>query len=169
MFCRVLYSLCLVLLLSACSSKIDNSYRNKDQEKDYKFGSITDGEGFELFSTRKKNANDGSDGITVNALLWHASLEALDFAPLASTDPRGGVIMTEWYTIPTISNEQFKIVVYIKDRKLRADALKVNVFKRVLNDSNEWTSVTAQKRISDHFENKILQITRKLKNNQSPA
>ena len=67
----------------------------------------------------------------VNSYLWHASLDTLSFMPLVSADPFGGVIISEWYVAPTSPDERLKVTIYIMDRALRADALKVVVFRQV--------------------------------------
>ena len=36
-------------------------------------------------------------GIGVNAFLWRGALDTIAFMPLASADPFGGVIITDWY------------------------------------------------------------------------
>src|SRR5262249_10226610 len=63
----------------------------------------------------------GGGGIGVNSFLWRASLDTVAFMPLASADPFGGVIITDWYTPPQSPNERFKINVFILGRTLRAD------------------------------------------------
>jgi hypothetical protein len=55
----------------------------------------------------------------VNAFLWRASLDTLAFMPLASADPFGGVIITDWYANPEKPDERFKCTVYILDTRLR--------------------------------------------------
>jgi len=59
----------------------------------------------------------------VNGYLWRASLDTLAFMPLASADPYGGVIITDWYVNPERPEERFKCTVYILDSRLRADGL----------------------------------------------
>src|ERR1700750_2751634 len=66
--------------------------------------------------------------IGVNAYLWRATLDTLAFMPLASADPYGGVIITDWYINPEAPNERLKVTVYILDARLRADGLNVAVF-----------------------------------------
>src|SRR6202789_1732901 len=53
--------------------------------------------------------------VSVNGFLWRASLDTLSFLPLASTDPFGGVIITEWYAAPETPAERFKGTVNISD------------------------------------------------------
>ena len=92
------------------------------------------------------------ESIGVNPYLWQAALTKLSFMPLASADSAGGVI---------IQNEQFKITVNILSRNLRADCLKVAVFKRVLRDG-KWVNDTADRRLAGEIENAILTQARKL-------
>ena len=40
------------------------------------------------------------EGIGVNAFLWRSTLDTLSFMPLASADPWGGVVNTDWYANP---------------------------------------------------------------------
>lgn len=73
---------------------------------------------------------DGSGGIGVNSFLWRASLDTVAFMPLASADPFGGVIITDWYTPAETPEERFKVNVYILAKALRADGIQVSVFKQ---------------------------------------
>src|SRR3546814_14681663 len=77
-------------------------------------------------------------GIGGNSFLWRASLDTLSFLPVTSADPFGGVILTDWYSVPQTPNERFKLNVYILDRQLRADGIRVAVFRQTLNPSAGW-------------------------------
>jgi len=46
------------------------------------------------------SSDSGRVTLGVNSYLWHATLDTLAFLPLASADPFGGVIITEWYSAP---------------------------------------------------------------------
>ena len=76
---------------------------------------------------------DSAASIGVNGYLWRATLDTLSFMPLASADPYGGVVITDWYTNPEKPDERFKCTVYILDARLRADGLNVAVFKQHKN------------------------------------
>ena len=80
--------------------------------------------------------------------LAEASLDTLSFMPIASTDPFGGVITTDWHSAADTPNERMKLNVLILDRELRADGVKVtkiytftrgsyliNVAHEIVNDS----------------------------------
>src|SRR5574338_1641794 len=80
-------------------------------------------------------------GIGVNAYLWRASLDTLAFMPLASADPYGGVIITDWYSNPEKKDERLKATVYILDTRLRADGVSAAVFRETLTNG-VWTTAT---------------------------
>ena len=94
-------------------------------------GSSASDDGLKDMDTGTSNIASGSTRMTlgVNSYLWHASLDTLSFLPLLSADPFGGVIISEWYVAPTSPDERLKVTIYIMDRALRADALKVVVFR----------------------------------------
>ena len=69
--------------------------------------------------------------MAVNAFLWRASLDTVSFIPLDIVDPIGGVITTQWYEDENNSSERVKLTIYVKDRRLRADGISVNVFREI--------------------------------------
>jgi hypothetical protein len=111
----------------------------------------------------KKGATAPVAGIGVNSYLWRASLDTLAFMPLASADPYGGVIITDWYTNPEKPDERFKATVYILDTRLRADGLTVAVFKQVKDASGNWTDSTSSAQTQVDIENSILTRARQLR------
>jgi hypothetical protein len=112
---------------------------------------------------KKAPAAAAQPGIGVNSYLWRASLDTLAFMPLASADPYGGVIITDWYVNPEKPDERFKCTVYILDTRLRGDALKVTVFKEVSNGAGGWAPSQASDQTSVDIENAILTRARQLR------
>jgi hypothetical protein len=102
-------------------------------------------------------------GIGVNSYLWRASLDTLSFMPLASADPFGGVINTDWYTAPESPNERFKATVYILDTRLRADALSVSINKQQRDATGAWVDVQVTPQTETDIENAILTKARQLR------
>lgn len=100
--------------------------------------------------------------IGVNSFLWRASMETLSFMPLASADPYGGVIITDWYANPEKPNERFKATVYILDTRLRADGIKVALFRETLT-ANGWNTAATDPDTTLQLENAILKKARDLK------
>lgn len=106
----------------------------------------------------------GNNRVTlgVNSYLWHASLDTLSFMPLQSADPFGGVIITDWYVAPSAPDERLKVTIYIMDRALRADGLKVVVFRQTRNASG-WTDAAASPDTAHRLEDAILTRARELR------
>ena len=107
----------------------------------------------------------GAQATTVNRYLWAASLETLDFLPVFSADPIAGLIITDWYINPEAPAERFKTNVYILDSALRADALRVSVFRQERAESGEWIDATVNPATAREIENAILTRARQLRLN----
>lgn len=118
-------------------------------------------DGLQIFGGSESSS--GGSGIGVNSFLWRASLDTLSFIPLLSADPFGGVIITDWYTAAETPGERFKVTTYILDKRLRADGLKVAVFRQVKNAEGDWVDLAAQKETSVKLENAILIRARQLR------
>ncbi|MBN8905813.1 MAG: DUF3576 domain-containing protein [Rhodospirillales bacterium] len=101
-------------------------------------------------------------GVGVNAYLWRAALDTLSFMPLSSADPFGGVIITDWYVAPSLPDERLKVTIYIMDRNLRADGLKVVVFRQTRNGAN-WGDATPNPDTAHKLEDAILTRARELR------
>ena len=62
--------------------------------------------------------------------MWRASLEILDFLPLANVDYSGGIISTDWYNEGTASDESIKITIRFLTNEVRSDGLKIIIHKK---------------------------------------
>lgn len=109
----------------------------------------------------------GGSGVGVNSYLWRASLDTLSFIPLATADPFGGVIISDWYVPPDVTNERFKVSVFILDRQLRADGVRATVFKQVLNPGSGWVDTEVGRHVSAELEDAILTRARQIRLNGS--
>ena len=105
----------------------------------------------------------------VNSYLWHASLDTLAFLPLQSADPFGGVIISDWYVAPTSPDERLKVTVYIMDRRLRADGVKVSVFRQTRDAKSGWIDAATNVQTGEQIENAILVRARQLRMNSVEA
>ena len=132
----------------------------------YKYGSILGGEGgMSLLSSSKRVEGDqgGSGGIGVNSFLWRGTLDTLSFMPIASADPFGGVVITDWYSPPDASDSRFKVNVYILDKQLRADALRVSVFRQARERGGGWHDIKVASDTGTQLEDTILTRARQLR------
>ena len=98
----------------------------------------------------------------VNSYLWHATLDTLAFMPLASADPFGGVVITDWYVAPNAPGERLKVTIYIMDRTLRADGLKVVVFRQT-QANGVWGDAQPSPDTAHKLEDAILTRARELR------
>lgn len=139
------------------------SNRDYDQPE----GTILGGDGLDLLGlfgsgTNRGSGGGGGGGIGVNSYLWRASLDTISFMPLVSADPFGGVIITDWFTPLETPDERFKITVYILDRQLRADGIRVALFRQ--NRGNgQWANAKIGKKTVTKLENQILTRARQLR------
>ncbi len=125
------------------------------EERDKLFGD----KGLNLFSEGKTPEN----GIGVNTFLWQGTLETLSFMPLASADPFGGVIITDWYSPPAAPDERFKVNALILTKSLRADGLKISVFRQVKTEKGVWIDTKTDPAVALEMENAILTRARQLR------
>ena len=125
-------------------------------------GSIFGPGGLNLIDGDREQPASGG-GIGVNSFLWRASIDTISFMPLLSADPFGGVIITDWYAPPETPDERFKMTVYILDRALRSDALRVAVFRQQRVDDGQWEDRPASNTTAASLENKILDRARQLR------
>ncbi|HTP84229.1 MAG TPA: DUF3576 domain-containing protein [Alphaproteobacteria bacterium] len=142
-----------------------STYSPTGQKNDSVFGA----DGLNLFGSSKKSEDAGGGGIGVNSYLWRASLDSIAFMPLASADPFGGVIITDWYTPPETPNERFKLNIYILGRQLRADGVKAAVFRQRRDDTGSWIDAAVETKTAIDLENVILTRARQLRiDNERP-
>ena len=88
--------------------------------------------------------------------LWRASLDTIDFMPLASVNYSGGIIITDWYSTDQNSNESIKISIRFLTNEIRSDALDIKVFnKKCVTQLN---CVTSEKEgaIKNELKTKII-------------
>ena len=106
--------------------------------------------------------NQRVTSIGVNAYLYKASLEVLNFLPLTKVDQASGVILSDWYSTPAAPTERIKVQVAILDQVLRADALQVTVIRQQ-QFANGWADVPVRAGTQQKLEEAILQRARDLR------
>lgn len=97
-----------------------------------------------------------------NPHLWRAALDTMAPLPMVSSDPIGGLIIYDWKSFEGAPDERIKATVYILDSRLRADGVKVSVYRQV-NTDGTWTDASVDPATGEQLENKILERARLLK------
>ena len=88
---------------------------------------LEEGRGFRL-DNLGKNRGSGNFEFSSSNELWRASLDTIDFMPLATANYSGGIIVTDWYSEDQKIGESIKITIRFLTNEVRADALDIKVF-----------------------------------------
>ena len=72
-------------------------------------------------------------------------------------------MITDWFEHPTERGERFKVTALILDRQLRADGIKVSLFKQRRDDNNEWMDIVVEDELERKLEDTILTRARQLR------
>ena len=100
---------------------------------------IEEGKGFRVFGGSNKGTN--YEFASSNPL-WQATLETLDFMPLASANYSGGIVITDWYSENNSPNESVKISVRFLTNEIRSDALDINLYIKKCSQNLTGCSVS---------------------------
>ena len=170
MMARNALFLLAALLLAACGglrgNTVDDYNRPEREQLMDRQGGLFGDEGLVLFGNQRSGnrTNEQGGALGVNAYLWRGALDTLSFMPLVSADPFGGVIITDWYTPSETPNERMKVQVTILDRDLRADGVRVSVFKQQTSPKGgNWVDAQVDPRTNIDIENAILTRARQLR------
>ena len=166
-------SLCIGgLLLSACASEeiTEEDFKGsaggyeelETSDIDYSKRETIFGQGgLNLFGDSEPKNTGGA--LEVNSYLWRASLDTVSFLPVNSADPFGGVIITDWHSPTEAPSERFKLNVYILGRALRADGVRVAVFRQVQDRRGAWKDAGVPEETRIKIEDAILFRARQLR------
>jgi len=119
------------LFLNACNGKLPGADARKypADPKKRVAQNVAEGRGFRLMDTMGRN-NGGVFEFASSNELWRASLDTIDFMPLASVNYSGGIIITDWYSTDQTSNESIKISIRFLTNEIRSDSLDIKVFNK---------------------------------------
>ena len=94
---------------------------------------LEEGKGMSMKKLMGAGSGGGSYQFASSNPMWRATLEILDFLPLANVDYSGGIITTDWYNEGTASDESIKITVRFLTNEIRSDGLRIIVHKKRCN------------------------------------
>jgi hypothetical protein len=119
------------ILLNSCGGKLPGADARKydPDPKKRVAKNLSEGRGFRL-SESFNNSGGGVFEFASSNELWKASLDTIDFMPLASVNYSGGIIITDWYSTDQTSNESIKISIRFLTNEIRSDALDIKVFNK---------------------------------------
>ena len=122
-------------LLSGCNGKFGADARKfPDDPKLRVKKNLEEGRGFKIDNILKSPKGGVFEFASSNEL-WRASLDVIDFMPLASVNYSGGIIVTDWYSNERSQNESIKITIRFLTNEIRSDALNIKIFTRKCKES----------------------------------
>ena len=125
------------VLLNGCNGKLPGGDARKfpDDPKLRVKKNLEEGRGFKINDMLKSGSKAGVFEFASSNKLWRASLDVIDFMPLASVNYSGGIIITDWYTNERSQNESIKISIRFLTNEIRSDALNIKIFTRKCKES----------------------------------
>ena len=150
----ILITVISLMFLSSCKNAGD-ARKRPPNVKDRVQKNIEEGRGFTLMGSVKKN-NIGEFDFASSNELWRASLDTLDFMPLALANYSGGVIVTDWYSDSDVNNESVKISIRFLSNEIRSDALIVKVFYKSCSVQQSCKITDRSGVLSEDLTKKIL-------------
>ncbi len=126
---EILLLIIIGLFLNACNGKIPGadarkvSYDPRERVKK----NIEEGRGFRIDEAFNNKGSGNFEFATANEL-WRASLDTIDFMPIATANYSGGILITDWYSDNENLNESIKISIRFLTNEVRSDALDVKIF-----------------------------------------
>ena len=115
-----------------------------------------------LNEDRESSSGAVNNNMSVNIFLWRGALDTIDFMPLSSTDPIGGIIITDWYSTASNEAERCKLNIFISGKKLKTENLKVTSFCQEFKNQI-WVNKDIDKNSNIKIENAILNRAKKLR------
>jgi hypothetical protein len=163
-----------LIFLNACNGKLPGADARKydPDPKKRVAKNIEEGRGFRL-SDKMGKSNGGVFEFASSNELWRASLDTIDFMPLASVNYSGGIIITDWYSTDQNSNESIKISIRFLTNEIRSDALDIKVFNKKCVTQSSCVTSEKEGGINNELKTKILKTaaiykTEKKKKNSKP-
>ena len=144
----------LLIFLYGCGMGADARQFPPDAESRVK-KNIEEGRGFRIFDNNNKGGSGNFDFASSNSL-WRASLDTIDFMPLASANYSGGIIITDWYSSSTSSSEAIKISIRFLTNEIRSDALDIKVFYKKCASNENCKIIEKSENIEKELSKKIL-------------
>tara|TARA_X000000950_G_C13713272_1_gene577105 strand:- start:161 stop:688 length:528 start_codon:yes stop_codon:yes gene_type:complete len=116
---------------------------------------IEEGRGISLKGAMSGRRGTNYEFSTSNPL-WRASLETIDFMPLATVDYSGGIIITDWYSDTNNNNEAIKITLRFLSNEIQSNSIKVIVHNKKCTPTENCTVSEIDSNIKFELQKTIL-------------
>ena len=143
-----------LVILASCKNAGD-ARKIPPNVKDRVQQNIEEGRGFRLMGNIGTKKSGEFDFASSNEL-WRASLDTLDFMPLALANYSGGIIVTDWYSDGSSKNESVKISIRFLSNEIRSDAINVKVFYKECSIQDICKIIDRSNDLSEELSKSIL-------------
>ena len=165
-FKNIIILIAVTLILSNCKGgKLPGADARKipyDPKERVK-RNLEQGKGFRLQKVIDGNRGGGNFQFASSNELWRASLDVIDFMPLASANYSGGMIITDWYMDSSNPNESIKITIRFLTNEIRSDSIAIKTFYRTCKNFNECIVSEKKRNLSQELKKEILKLATKYK------
>ena len=135
--------------------------------KDKREKNIREGRGFRAMGMLEKKGSGNFQFASSNEM-WRATLDLLDFTPLSNVDYSGGIIITDWFS-ESSDQDPLKISVRFLSTEIRADGLKVIIYKKIckkIDEKNNCKTIKDNTTLGSEIKLAILKKASKIKNSE---
>ena len=146
-----------LILLSSCG----NFFKKTDARQIPTSGperakkNLAEGRGISIKNATESLKGGGTFEFSTSNPLWRATIDVLDFLPLANVDYSGGVITTDWYSNEN-SNESIKITVRFLSNEISSSSVKIIVHQKICKNINSCTTTILNSKIREDLTKSIL-------------
>jgi len=152
----------LIILSSCVKLPGGDARKNPPDPKKRVAKNLSEGKGFTLSRDALKRGSTNFEFASSNEL-WRASLDTIDFIPLASANYSGGILITDWYSEDNSSNESIKITIRFLTNEIRSDALEITVFNKLCSTNENCKVMQTDTKIKNELKVAILKKATKYK------
>ena len=152
------FTIFIFALMAGCSLPQSSKKPNIDSPGSIITGSAEQGVSVKDSIFRKENGA----GLPINALLWRASLDIASSLPIEDVDAISGTVITDWYKLNVNSDERIKLAVFVLDRELRSDGIRVVVYVQK-RDGSDWRDEGTDNEMGSRLEELILTRAREIR------
>ena len=167
-FAKILKTLSFLIVgsifLIACNGKFPGADARKfpADPKERVKKNLEEGRGFTLNKAFGNATRGGTFDFASSNELWRASLDVIDFMPLTSVNYSGGIIITDWYSDNLDSQESIKIMINFLSNEIRADGIKVKVYKKICNNNQACNTQLMSSELDNEIKLAVLKKAAKI-------
>lgn len=154
-----------ILNVTGCGGNFGDARKSSPDPRERVQKNIEEGKGF-TFSDGFGGSKGTNYEFASSNPLWRASLDVVDFMPLATANYSGGIIVTDWYSKSNSPEESVKISIRFLTNEIRSDSLSIRVFYKNC-DSNSGSCVVNEDsgKLNNELTSEILKTAALYSNN----